>query len=854
MTSTSHRFGRFEVRPAQRSLLVDGRPAALGARAFDMLVALIERHDRVVSGDELFELVWPGLVVEENNLRQQVAALRKLLGAAAVVTVPGRGYRFAMALEDDPPDTEDAVTPSDGASQSSNLPLNLPALIGREDEFAAVTALLAGTHLLTLVGAGGVGKTRFALEVAAQLQGRWKDGVWFVELAPVADPALVPQAVAIALGIHEEPGRPLADTLLDFLRRRELLIVLDNCEHLVKGCAAWAERVLHACAAVRTLATSREPLDIEGETAWRMPSLRAAPPEMASSAEQLMGYAATRLFMQRAVAAAPAFRLTESNAAAVASICHHLDGIPLALELAAARVKAMRVEQVDERLRDRFALLTRGSRTASPRHQTLRSLIDWSHDLLSNPERVLLRRLPIFAGGWTLEAAEAVCSGGGLPLDDVLDVMTRLAEKSLIALDEQSAEPRYRMLETIRQYGLEKLTASGEVDAVRTRHLGYFVDFAEGIRTKLYRSDRARWLALVDAELDNVRAALNSSLQPGQAELGLRLFNALQFFWYSRMYFKEVVDWVDRLAECSAADGPATNHRARSLYIGAIHAYYFDRPLARRLCDECLSMSRALDFHEGAAWALTWLGLFDRRKRDPDTASLFSESLGLGRCIQDPWRKALALTNCLVCYAGYEALMDRYESAETLVRECEREVAKIDNDALYVGHCRAVQGTMAIRRGEFQRAQSLLDESLRLYRAAGSKFDIGGSLAQHGFLALQQGDPMLALQRFRESLQLHRNYPKSPWITKVLAHLLIVHAACGRWAVAAQLAGVLTGARKAEHVSATAPPELSGRLAKAYEEAVAHTLAALGEPAFNDERDAGRQMTREQAIDLALAE
>jgi non-specific serine/threonine protein kinase len=855
-----YRFGRFQVLPARRSVLVDGQTATLGARAFDMLVALIERRDRVVSGNELFDLVWPGLVVEENNLRQQVAALRKLLGAEVIVTVPGRGYRFAVALEDGPPLTADAVRPSDRASRPNNLPLNLPELIGREDELAAVTGLLANTHLLTLVGAGGVGKTRFALEVAIELQGKYKDGVWLVELAPIADPALVPQAVAGALGVHEEPGRPLVDTLLDFLRSRELLIVLDNCEHLIKGCAAWAERVLHACAVVSTLATSREPLEIEGETAWRMPSLRTAPPDTAPSAEQLMDYAATQLFVQRAVAAAPTFRLATSNAAAVASICHRLDGIPLALELAAARVKAMRVEQVDERLHDRFALLTRGSRTASTRHQTLRALIDWSCDLLSDPERVLLRRLSIFAGSWTLEAAEAVCSDSGLPLEDVLDLMTRLVEKSLIVLDEQSSEPRYRMLETIRQHSFEKLLESGEVDTVRLRHLRHFVDFAEGLGVRLYRSDQSRWLALADAELDNARVALSASLQPGQAELGLRLFNELQLLWYKRMYWKEAVNWAARLSECSAADGPPTLHRARSLYVGAMMAYYFDPALARRLLEECLNMSRALDFHEGAAWALIWLGQLDTRKRDPATARLFSESLDLGRRIEDPWRRAWVLTQCLVCYAGYEALMGRYESAEALLRECEVEVAKMGNDAVYLGsvlqgialgHCRAVQGTMAIRRGEFQRAQSLLNENLSLYRAAGSKFDIGISLGQHGFLALQRGDPLLALQRFRESLQLHRDYPMSPWVTKALAQMLIAFAACERWAIAAQLAGTLAGADRTVGV---APPELSGRAARAYEEAVARSLAALGNAQLVDASDLGRRLTREQAIALALAE
>jgi hypothetical protein len=249
-----------------------------------------------------------------------------------------------------------------------------------------------------------------------------------------------------------------------------------------------------------------------------------------------------------------------------------------------------------------------------------------------------------------------------------------------------------------------------------------------------------------------------------------------------------------------------------------------------------------------------WLAWLDSRKRDRNTAGTFDESLQVGRRIEDPWRRAMFLTQCLTCYAGYEALMGHDEAVEARVRDCEVQIEKIGNDGLYTGYCRALLGTMATRRGEFERASKLLCESLALYRSIDSKFEIAGSLAQQGFLALRRGDPTLALQLFRESLPLYRNYPMSPWVTKGLAQLLIAHAACGQWAVAAQLAGVLTGARKAEDVSATAPPELSGRLAKAYEEAVAHTLAALGERAFNDERDAGRQMTREQAIELALAE
>jgi len=850
-TAPTYRFGRFEVRPAQRQLLADGQAAPLGARAFDMLVALIERRDHVLSRDELFDLVWPGLVVDENNLRQQVSALRKVLGAQAVVTVPGRGYRFAMVLDDDevkPP------SPSERAGVPNNLPANPPQLIGRETELAAVVELLAGTHLLTLVGAGGVGKTRLALEVAATVQRDYKDGVWFVELAPVADQALVPRTVASVLDVHEEPGRALLDTLLDFLRRRELLIVLDNCEHLVEACARFAEKVLHTSGATRTLATSREALGIDGEVAWRVPSLRTAAPDAECPAEQLMGYAATRLFVQRAIAASPAFRLTPHNASAVARICDRLDGIPLALELAAARVKAMRVEQVAERLGDRFALLTRGSRTALQRHQTLRSLIDWSHELLSEPERVMLRRLSVFAGGWTLEAAEAVCSGDGVATEDVLDLLTHLVEKSLVLLDEQSAEPRYRMLETIRQYGFEKLTLSGEADAIRARHLEHFVDFAEAIRTKLAGQEESRWNAVAHCELDNFRAALNWSLEPGNTELGLHLINALHRYWYQNMHWKEIAGWVERLAVCSDRDGPPTLERARSLYVAAMLVTNFDPQAGRRLCEACLAMSRSLGFKEGVAWALMWIGYIDSRKRDPGTAELFVESLRVGRGIEDPWRRAMLLTQSLTCYAGYEALMGRDESVEAMVRDCEAENEKIGRSELHMAHCRALLGTMATRRGEFERAGKLLAESLALYRAVNSKFDIAGSLAQQGFLALQQGNPARSLQLFRESLPLHRNYPMSPWVSKGLAHLLIAYAACERWDAAARLAGVLGGADRSGGAPGAVPPELSGRAARAYEEAVARTRAALSEAAFQSESDAGARMTREQAIEFALAE
>ena len=858
----SYRFDSFELRPAQRLLLGAGAPLAVGARAFDLLLALIERRDRVVPHDELLNVVWPGLVVDENNLRQHVSSLRKLLGAHAVRTVPGRGYRFGGALDERiakpswPPPASMRSTDLPPATAVNNLPANKTTLIGREADLAAVLALLGGTHLLTLVGAGGVGKTRMALEVADHAAAEFPDGVCIVELAPVTDPSLVVRTVASALDVHEETERPLLDTLLEFLRRRRVLLILDNCEHLIEACAAFAEQVLRCSAGTRTLGTSREALGVAGKVAWRLPSLRTAAPDTLLSVDALLDYAASRLFVERAQAVAPTFRLTAENAAAVAQICHQLDGIPLALELAAARVGAMRVEQVAERLHDRFTLLTRSRRTALLRHQTLRSLIDWSHELLSEPERTLWRRLSQFAGGWTLAAAEDVCSAPPVLRDDVLELLTHLVEKSLVGLDTQSDAPRYRLLESIREYGLEKLLAADELQATRTRHLHHFVDLAETIRPMLTRQDQLRGHAQAETELDNMRLALHWSLSSGQPELGLRLFSSLTRFWYKNMHWKEMVGWQERLAEASQRSGaPASLHVARSFYGAAMLVTNYDPPHGRHLCERCAELSRALDFDEGLAWSLMWMGYIDTRQRNVATAEMFRASLVHGRRIADPWRQAFLLAQALICYAGYEALMGRDESAEAMVAECEAEMAKIGGDKLYVGHGRALLGTVAIRRGHFEQAGQLLAESLALYRAVESKFDIAGSLAQQGFLALRQEDPARALALFCQSLPLHRNDPTSPGATRGLAQLLIAYAACKEWRTAARLAGVLDGPRATDAAALTAsaaPAELSGSVRQAYETALAATRSALDGLAFAQQVEARRSMGREEAIEYAM--
>jgi predicted ATPase/class 3 adenylate cyclase len=349
---------------------------------------------------------------------------------------------------------------------ANNLPVQATSFIGRERDIAEIQRLLSSARLLTLNGAGGVGKTRLALQAAADLLETYGDGVWLVELAPLADPDLVPQTVAFALGVREEPGRPFTQTLADYLRNKKLLLLLDNCEHLVDACARLADTLLRSCPDLQILATSREALGVPGERTYRLPSLGLPDPARLPPMDVLAQFESVRLFRERAQLHQPAFAVTAANAPALAQVCHRLDGIPLAIELAAARVRSLPVEQIAARLDDRFRLLTGGSRTALPRQQTLRALMDWSYGLLTDGEKTLLRRVSVFSGGWTLEAAETVCAGDGVDDWEILDLLTRLVDKSLIVYEERDGEARYRLLETVRQYAQERLQESGERSAV----------------------------------------------------------------------------------------------------------------------------------------------------------------------------------------------------------------------------------------------------------------------------------------------------------------------------------------------------------------------------------------------------
>lgn len=711
------RFGQVEIRPTERRILVDGEPARVGARAFDLLMALIERRDRVVGKDELLEIVWPGVVVEENNLQVQVSALRKLLGAKALATVPGRGYRLAIEFDGEEP------APA-APARSHNLPAPLNSFVGRERELDELARLLGSARLVTLTGAGGTGKTRLSLQVAARALDDFADGVWFVELAPLEDERLIAQAVAAALGVTEASGRPLMETLEQHLGDRSLLLVLDNCEHLLRGCAALAKSLLGASRGLKILASSRERLHAAGEATYPVATL--AVPDAVDGArgakhatldlDALAKTEAVRLFVDRATAAKPAFALTRGNAAPVADICRSLDGIPLAIELAAARVGAIPVEKMAERLGDRFGLTTGGDATANPHHQTLRASIDWSFELLAEPERVLLRRLAVFAGGWTLEAAEDVCAGRGGRESGILERLVHLVEKSLVVPGANGE--RYQLLETVRQYALERLRESGKEDETRNRHLDHFLALAEKARPELAGPAQGAWLARLDTERENFLAAhawADRALDG--AALGLRLAWALKPYWINRGYPELGLRLtVEALGRAGSFD--RSHARCRGLFdAGQIATYMGRYAEARRYLEESLAIAREIGDKRVATAALQPLGLSCLGLGDPAAARAhLEEALVLARELGNPRETAAALNVLAQLHrsAGeLDAAEPLYDEAVALARELD------DRESIAVGLLNLAM--VSIDRGSRDAAVPMLLEALAIADEIGSR-------------------------------------------------------------------------------------------------------------------------------------
>ena len=722
-----------------------------------------------------------------------------------------------------------------------NLPVQLTSFIGREREKAEIRRLFSTTRFITLTGPGGAGKTRLGLQVAAEVLEEFPDGVWLIEFAPLSDPDLVAQTTAAALGVREQPGRPILSTLIDHLRPKHLHVVLDNCEHMLSACATLADAVLRACPDLRILATSREGLGVAGELTYRVPSLSVPDLHHLPAAERLVEHEAVRLFVERARFALPTFTMTEQNGRTVAQICHRLDGIPLAIELAAARVKSMSVERIAERLRDRFHLLTGGSRTALRRHQTLRNAIDWSYDLLSEPERIALRRLAVFAGGSTLEAAEAVCGGDSVTERDILDLLTHLVDKSLVMI-EQDGEERYRMLETIREYALHKLVESGEAEEVRRRHRNFFLGLAEEGYAALVGSTAPQWLKRLQDEHDNIRNALRWSIDREDWEGAARLGGAMSRFWSFRGLLTEGRAWLQELLQK-------------------------DQPISLRTRAKVLSGACLLAYTHGDFG---------------DAVRLGDEGLAILRELGDQKE----LTVSLYRVGGIEMARGHHERAATLLEESGA-LARQRGDLLMVAEALRVRGHVAARRGDYGLATGLLEESLSLHRRAGAKKFSGWALRHLGLVKHYMGQSEQAVALLQEALVAFRDLEDPEGVSHALSALALVRRGVGDqegaevayrealmvaseigyyWGMIECLVGFAAlsvsqgrGARSARLLAASEALQKTTEYALpvAEQAELDQMLEALrenlGEVAFAAAWAAGRAMTLEQAIAYALA-
>jgi predicted ATPase/DNA-binding winged helix-turn-helix (wHTH) protein len=558
-----YRFGAVEIRPAERQVVVDGRPAALGSRAFDVLLALVERRERVVTKNELLDLAWPGLVVEENNLQAQVSALRRVLGPQAIATIPGRGYRFAIAEADVArarrADPAPAAAPEPRPASEPRLPRLSAPLLGRHDELAALGRLLEQHRLVTVSGPAGIGKTSVAIAAAEERQANVRDGSAWIELGPIAEGMLVPAAIAQALQVQAPSGGDIRAALIAALKAREVLLVIDNAEHVLDAVAQLADAILAEAPGVSVLATSRSALKLREERIFRLGPLGV--PEADVPVDEARSYGAVALLEARAQALDPRFALSEENVALAIGICRNLDGIALAIELAAARLPVLGLKGLAERIGERFRLLTAGTRNAPTRQQTLLAALDWSYELLSAAEQKVFRRLGVFAGGFPLAIATAVSRDESTDEWAAIDALAALVDRSLVEV-EAGAAPRYRLLESTRAYALLKLREhAGELEEAQRAHAASMLAYFHDAEEHAWSMPDAEWLATYAPELDNLRAALDWSVQHDRA-LGAALLGQSRFLFVMSGLDYELRERCERLEPTAGAPLATVNAAA----------------------------------------------------------------------------------------------------------------------------------------------------------------------------------------------------------------------------------------------------------------------------------------------------
>ena len=725
-------------------------------------------------------------------------------------------------------------------ARPNNLPRVLSTFVGREREIAEAKRILAASRLITLTGPGGVGKTRLALEVASQLLDQFDDGVWVVELGTLTDSEFVLPAVASVLGLGEEPGRPLLATITDYLAGQRLLLVLDNCEHVLAVVAGATDSILRACPAVRIVATSQEPLGIDGEATLPVGSLSLPDPERKASGETVLLAEAVRLFADRAAAALPSFGVNDRNAESVARICRRLDGIPLAIELAAARVRALPVEQIAARLDDRFRLLTGGSRVAVPRHQTLRAAMDWSYELLSEEERTVLRRLSVFAGTFTLEAAEAVVAAGDVDSSSVLDHLSNLVDKSLVQAGQAGGDARFGLLETVREYGAERAAAADETEDARRRHRDWFLALVDRAAPAFFQGPVPQdWLRVLELEHENLRAALAwSASAPGQGGAGLRLAAGLWRFWEIRGDLVEGRSWLEGMLTDTGPIVILSPLRANALTGAGILAFLQgDYPSAFALHEESLSLHRRLgdlmsisSARNNLANTAVQLGEYELARQ------LYEESILNRRASGDSQSVAFLVMN-LADVAGrqgdFEEARKQFEESIGIFRELGHRWG--------VGLALDNFGVVAGRTGDATTARSLHEQALAICREMGDERGAARVLSHLGDLAAQEGDPAGAKALYRESLEIREAVGDLPGIASTIEKLAWVLSDAE-----AEGAARLVGCAEALRASIRAPVPPDQRVD--HDRHLRELETALGGIRFDAARGQGRTMHRHEAV------
>jgi predicted ATPase/class 3 adenylate cyclase len=773
-------------------------------------------------------------------------------------------------------------------TRPNNLPLQLTSFIGREKEIAEICRLLNDHRLVTLTGSGGTGKTRLALAVAVQVLDNFEHGAWLAELAPLADPEKVTRTVATALGLQEEGGLPILEVLCDYVKRRRLLLVLDNCEHLLEACCRLMEILLHASPGVTVLASSREGLGIGGEVSYRVPELSNPDLHQSLSLEEIARSEAVCLFADRAAMAQPGFQVTDQNAPAVVKICRRLDGIPLAIELAAARVSVLSVEQIAARLSDRFRLLTGGSRTALPRQQTMRASIDWSYHQLSDMERLLLGRLSVFVGGWTLEAAESICTQDGIGTGEVLDTLTSLVKKSLVTfISEAPGWPgqgsRYRMLETIRQYAREKLVDQGGGEDLRCRHLEYFLAMAEQAEAEFYGPFQRQWMERLDIDLDNLRAALewgqeDNSLDDFQK--GLRLITSLSMVEF-HISAEEVYDWLEKYqARPEWSEAIPFDLQAKTwLATGWAQYYRGNFAAVRQIAAKCLALYSQLGDAQGQVNVLLVLTLAMWFTNEPlmalecvNKAITIAQQAGIyeenqsdligckGFCNQqinpeiakrclveslDAYEKkgdrlgsinALRILGLIASEAGNYELADYYlQKAVATSREM-RSLRSLAWDL-------SVVGDHIHRTGRFEQMEACFQEVQSVAEKVGYRRHYVWSIHHRGVSARRLGQLERAIQLIGESLRLAQEYGFIELVVECLLSLVGIAADLGRGLQGARMMGAMEACWRNYSIGPIVLSEMPRDASQ--------LRAMLGDEAYEAALLEGKALTLEQAVQLA---